>query len=520
MQALGKESARVIAIMGQGIRPLMEAVAKFTDMIFGFQNGKEMSYTDEKGNRVTKLMKIDPDKFKENGELIANAFVSFVTAIYDEFSKENYTVTHWYGDEEAGSKLAQVLKSLENIGSLINSVNSFIDMVAKSVEKSKEYNIKDKGVIIANALITFTTTLVNQFVDSQEDVEKTAKTMKEVISLVKKTDDAYTALVKMLRERDVEVTEEDIINVYRMLIAAVKPEGVDISVLKTANVKDISGLVPYLKKINDAANVMKKIAKLSEVKEELLGAVTLFITEIDELKKIEKPDIRNVASLPGYLKYIRKTANLMVELSEIMNSADITAAITKFLKDIDLLTQKDLQKKTAASQKALISFQIDLKNFTAQVVTSQKKVIKFTTSMKKATDALRKFDDAIVNRERERNEALQKFGDLVKNIADNMNSLNTEINNLDQNKIMSNFRGIGDLFNMVLGRSNDNERQNNQNQNNNQQNQRGQQNNQHNQRGQQNQTTQQIVNTRPRGRQVINVYFADTTLSGFVENIE
>ena len=130
--------------------------------------------------------------------------------------------------------------------------------------------------------------------------------------------------------------------------------------------------------------------------------------------------------------------------------------------------------------------------------------------MKKATDALRKFDDAIVNRERERNEALQKFGDLVKNIADNMNSLNTEINNLDQNKIMSNFRGIGDLFNMVLGRSNDNERPNNQNQNNNQQ----------NQRGQQNQTTQQIVNTRPRGRQVINVYFADTTLSGFVENIE
>ena len=140
--------------------------------------------------------------------------------------------------------------------------------------------------------------------------------------------------------------------------------------------------------------------------------------------------------------------------------------------------------------------------------------------MKKATNALRKFDDAIVNRERERNEALQKFGDLVKNIADNMNSLNTEINNLDQNKIMSNFRGIGDLFNMVLGRSNDNERQNNQNQNNNQQNPRAQQNNPQNQRGQQNQTTQQIVNTRPRGRQVINVYFADTTLSGFVENIE
>lgn len=163
-----------------------------------------------------------------------------------------------------------------------------------------------------------------------------------------------------------------------------------------------------------------------------------------------------------------------------------------------------------------------MKNFTAQVVTSQKKVIKFTTSMKKATDALRKFDDAIVNRERERNEALQKFGDLVKNIADNMNSLNTEINNLDQNKIMSNFRGIRDLFNMVLGRSNDNERQNNQNQNNNQQNNQNQrqQSNQQNQRGQQKQTTQQIVNARPQGRQVINVYFADTTLSGFVESVE
>ena len=71
--------------------------------------------------------------------------------------------------------------------------------------------------------------------------------------------------------------------------------------------------------------------------------------------------------------------------------------------------------------------------------------------MKDATDALRKFDDAIITREKQRNDALQKFAEMIQGIADSVGNLQNQINTLDENKIMSNFRGIGQLFEMIKG---------------------------------------------------------------------
>ena len=519
MKNLGKESAEIISILGKGIQPLMEAVAKFTDMVIGFINGREMTYTDENGNTVTTITKVDPDKFGLAGTTIANAFKSFVNTIFDEFSKEKYNETYWYKKDETGGKLVQVLKSLENIGQLIDSVNSFIDMVEKSVEKSKQFNVGQKGVVIASAVVRFMNTLVDNMKDKEEVIEATTDAMSALDTLVKKTDKAYTGLVKLLRHRDVEVTFDAIGKVYADLSALVRPDVME--KLSQLDASDISKVIPYLKKLDEATKLLTKIAKIYEKKTEVGESIDLIIGQFGKFENFKKPDVRQVAILPRYLKYIVSTAEEMDKLSGIMTSSDITTAITKFLADIEMLTQADLRERADTSRRSMQLFRNDLRAFTSQVKSTQATVGKFTAKMKKATDQLKKFDDAVIDRERQRNAALKEFGDLIKNIADNMNTLNTEISNLDSNKIMENFKGISGLFNMVLGSRPDGV------QNRTPEREGGQENRriprpdvQESLRN----TNREVVREVPgknaaQRRQVVNFYFADTTLSGFAEYI-
>jgi septal ring factor EnvC (AmiA/AmiB activator) len=113
------------------------------------------------------------------------------------------------------------------------------------------------------------------------------------------------------------------------------------------------------------------------------------------------------------MKKVVDTAKLLVKLADVMQNPNITNAVNAFLKDINAMTQKDLASRTQASQRAMRMFSADIKHFTSTIADSRKTVIKFTSTMKDATNALRKFDDAIINREKQRNEALKKFADMI-----------------------------------------------------------------------------------------------------------
>lgn len=140
----------------------------------------------------------------------------------------------------------------------------------------------------------------------------------------------------------------------------------------------------------------------------------------------------------------------------------------------------------------------------------------FTAKVNNAADALKKFDDAILAREKQRNDSLKKFADLVKEIADNMDTLQGRINTLDETKIMQNFTGIGRLFRMVLGEGENNAQNNTAQQ---QQTQNTSRQTQQNQRGQQNVNNTNVYNQQSRTsqKQMVNFYFADTHFSGFME---
>lgn len=133
--------------------------------------------------------------------------------------------------------------------------------------------------------------------------------------------------------------------------------------------------------------------------------------------------------------------------------------------------------------------------------------------MKEATDSLRRFDDALIQKEEKRNEALKKFANLVGEIAENMNKLRGEFNTLDENKILRSFRGVAELIESVRNRGeskplsefNAGEAVRNSKDNRN--------NNQH-----QNQNNMQVVPVQTgMQKSIVSFVFANTQFTGFME---
>ena len=371
-------------------------------MIIGVVNGKQMTYTDSTGKQVTKLVKVEPQKFKDAGSLVANAFKNFIESLWTAFKDGEYEEVsvekHWFKADKKtvtkGNHIVDIINSLNNIGTVVDAVNNFIDVILKAHEQSKKVNLKAAGHNMAAMLINFVAQFQKSFgrKGQQELVQNITDCLGDVDDLIKASAKSYERVYKMFKNKKEKVTIEQIQDMYALFAA---------------------------------------------------------FGDEDTLKILKQINPRDIAQLPGYLKSVNKSAKMLGKLPELMNNAEVTEAVTSFLKNIDVLTQKEVADKADASKKAMRAFNRDLKQFTSTVQRTQRTVVKFTSSMKKATDSLRKFDDAIIRREQQRNAAMKKFADLVKEIADNIGSLQQSIETLDDNKIVSNFRGIASLFDMI-----------------------------------------------------------------------
>ena len=145
MQKLTVKGAQIIAIMGKGIKPLMESIQQFTDMTLAFMYGKTIEETDEHGRKIKReIQPVKPTDFIKAGQNIAEAFTSFIDKIWTAFSKEGYTTPDaWYKkDAQKGNKLAELLTSLENIKTLVDNVDSFVKLITNTVEQTKDIDLK------------------------------------------------------------------------------------------------------------------------------------------------------------------------------------------------------------------------------------------------------------------------------------------------------------------------------------------------------------------------------------------
>ena len=129
-------------------------------MVTGILVGKEMTFTDSTGQQVTKLIKIDPTQFAQAGTTIADAFTKFIDNLWGAFKDAEYTdiIEHTLKADEVrhGNRMVDIINGLQNIGTIIDAVDSFVDLIAKTVENKKKYgDLGTQGKKLAAMLINF-----------------------------------------------------------------------------------------------------------------------------------------------------------------------------------------------------------------------------------------------------------------------------------------------------------------------------------------------------------------------------
>ena len=247
---------------------------------------------------------------------------------------------------------------------------------------------------------------------------------------------------------------------------------------------------------------------------------TQFVTAIEILGKT-RTDMQSLSRTILFVRQANQIAKELVRLEKIMNSSEMTKACLKFIKDIEILTQDDVVSKVDNSRKALNVFSRDLTKFNVVVEKTTKTTIKFTNNMKKATDALTELDEAILTREKKRNESLQTFSKLIDNMTTSVKNLKSQIESLDENKILQNFESISAMLELAKqqGEGIANGTNNGQNNSNNQSTavrnngQNGGANNGRAVRG----GNSTIVNGNMSGKQVVTFIFSNTRFNGTME---
>lgn len=219
-------------------------------------------------------------------------------------------------------------------------------------------------------------------------------------------------------------------------------------------ISDIAILVPYLKKVNESVKQLMKLAEFQQNSADIMAGIDNYLLAVSKFYDFKAPDIHEIAPMPFYMKYVLKTAKRMRELADVMNDVAISQAIVKFLTDIQMLTQPKLMNRADVSRRALIMFGNDLMTFKVKVNRTQDQMVKFTYKMNKATESLRKFDDALINNERKRQESLEKFAKAIKDITDNLSNLHSQFDSLNENKLLGTFGNIMNLIKTVTSSKN------------------------------------------------------------------
>ena len=393
----------VMDSMKDSIVPIFDSVAKFTNTINSVAYGQTISYT-ENGKDVKKFIRFSPSTFKKAATTIGDAFSGFITGLYDSLKKagliynehktKDYLV---YKSEttETKSKVGMIIAGFKDINVIISAVSDLTDIFFKEAANKNFNRLGYIAYSVSNTFINFVETLVKGF---------TAKTMGNNIEIATDNIDSTESLINKFSKS--------------------------------------------YKKLQKMADDNKS-SKLSLSKIDHMYDILIYFVQEDKLKTIRKINVKDISNVLPYMKEIVSIAKTMKKLDEAMSDADMTKSCIKFIKDIEILTQEGISSKVSNSRKALGIFGKDLGIFTSKVIITNKNVIKFSKSMSAATKSFKTLDSAILNREKQRNDALKKMSTLFNEIADSVEKLSKQIESLDKNKILNNFKGIAELLELA-----------------------------------------------------------------------
>lgn len=169
-------------------------------------------------------------------------------------------------------------------------------------------------------------------------------------------------LLDIVKKYDGQIKPEQIDGLYAALTNFVKDKHlVSIQRLGTYKLdktidfmKDMSKIGDYLNQIDDNLKDMNHVVQSCVT---LVTCMEIFDEKRTLFKNIDKDDISNV--IP-FMKIAVRISEDMKQLQEINNS-EMTEAILQFIRNIEILTDTSVEKRTQKSRQSLVKFYTDLK---------------------------------------------------------------------------------------------------------------------------------------------------------------
>ena len=469
-------SAMIISMMKEGIGPVMDAVSTWTKTVMDFVAGREVEYTDLKtGKTVKEVFHINPEEFAKHGETIADTFIGFIDGLWNKFNAYGYTEHHYKVESHALKKdtitddaveknhVTDLITGFANISEIMGAVETFVNLIFNVAEKVENVDLKTHGKLIGEVFTGFVNTLCDTFVETTElsvgglkfedtHVGKKLTLTIEGLGKVKKmTADFGGVLGKILElvtKYDGKMTTAQIDGVYGIMTYFLQDE--NLAAIQNLGTYELNKTIVFMKDINKISEIIKKTGKNLEDLEHIKSSCTTIVECMqifdDKRLVIRSIDDKDIKPVLPFMQITNRIAESLKELQDVMNDIEMTEAVLKFVRNIELLSDSKVAQRAEQSRQSLVKFYTDLKQFTVVVRKSEKQFIKFSKSVDKTREALNNLDKVIIDKERKRNESLDKFADMIQKIADAVNDLREQIESLDENKILKNFDTIRELI--------------------------------------------------------------------------
>ena len=359
MYLIKEQSGEVVNALKDGIGPLMSAVNTQTNTIMGLLKGQEVTYTDINGKEVTEFMRYDPAKFKAAADQISDCFIGFIETLHNKFARfghyeKQLAKAHLFTENEYKeiyhNEIGDIIASLNGLQPLLDSVSSYIDIIAAAVKKTESIDLQAQAIKMAGVFVEFLETMTTELSDIGD-----LATIQVTITNIKKSKEiaeVFTSIIDVLVKgfnKDITKLSADFVNssvipaVTTLLtitrhIAELNIEGKEIDLRDARkHAKYINEILTYF---SEGLKSFKDVANLNPNYSFITGLVV-------ELEKAYN------ASTVNYNKFIVDFARIDKQMREALTPYNTIANIAKdktlglayaFQKLDNILKQKEKER--------------------------------------------------------------------------------------------------------------------------------------------------------------------------------
>ena len=409
LSSFSLKAAIKVGIIGTTLRPVFESLSTFVDVIQQMANMQIVDHyeKDKNGNQIPIYRKMTNAEFTDAAITLSGAFTTFMNTLYNEFnSKEKLDII---------KKILKTFKS-GNVGDLMVAIGSFSkaivdfaslrvpdkwnkDGIAIHYTKLTNKDFTNAAITLASAFTTFITTL-------QSDLEEDSKKIPALLKLFKSDDEnTIIGLIDAVSH---------CIDPLAKLAAGKWGDDDKTKITKDTLETAVSTLIdPIMKFIKDIETNEKTINKAIKLRQ----------------------SIRNISNDMVYI------GNKFAELKS-KNFAENAKNFYNGSKQIFLtldLVKEEYEDKSDIYEASLKNMASGLKRLYPEIKRSWK-------PMTKNANALKKFDNELISKRDERNQAMTEITSNFQNMSEQVNAFN------------DGFRETLNLFKKYLDYKSDNER--------------------------------------------------------------